>query len=67
MTIIDENSFSEEKQCTYKEELYSVRDNGAVLRHSRQRKRVRPNDNIWTFGKENKSNAYLHLSVKVAT
>lgn len=62
MTIIDVNSFSEEKQCTYKEELYSVRDNGAVLRHSRQGKRVRPNDNIWTLGKENKSNPYLHIS-----
>jgi hypothetical protein len=48
MTIIDVNIFSEEKQCTYKKELYSVRDNGAVLRHSRQGKRVRPNDNIWT-------------------
>lgn len=62
MTIIDVNSFSEEKQCTYNGELYSVRDNGAVLRHSRQGKRVRPNDNKWTFGKENKNNPYLHIS-----
>ena len=67
MTIIDVNSFSEEKQCTYNGELYSVRDNGAVLRHSRQGKRVRPNDNKWTFGKENKNNPYLHISVKAQT
>ena len=62
MTIIEVNSFSEEKQCTYNGELYSVRDNGAVLRHSRHGKRVRPNDNKWTFGKENKNNPYLHIS-----
>lgn len=29
------NDFKETKTCTYKGECYSVRDNGAVLRHAR--------------------------------
>lgn len=62
MKFVDINSFSEEKQCTYDGELYSVRDNGAIFRHSKEGKRVRPNDNKWTFGKESKSNPYLHIS-----
>lgn len=62
MTSADVNCFLEEKQCTYNGEIYSVRDNGAVFRHSKAGKRVRPNDNKWTFGKENKNNPYLHIS-----
>lgn len=32
------NDFKETKTCTYKGECYSVRDNGAVLRHARREK-----------------------------
>lgn len=32
------NDFKETKTCTYKGERYSVRDNGAVLRHAREGK-----------------------------
>lgn len=35
------NDYKEIKDCIYKGETYSVRDNGAVLRHSRIGKRVR--------------------------
>jgi hypothetical protein len=44
--------FSKEVFCQYKGERYSVRDNGAALRHSREGKRHRKEDNIWTWGKE---------------
>jgi hypothetical protein len=62
MTLIDTNNYSREEECFYDGERYSVRDNGAVLRHPREGKRVRPNDNKWTFGRENSSNPYLHIS-----
>jgi hypothetical protein len=62
MSLVDSNDFTRKCECTYKGECYSVRDNGAVLRHQRTGKRVRPNDNKWTFGIENSLNPYLHIS-----
>ena len=62
VTIIDLNDFGREIQCVYEGERFSVRDNGAVLRHPREGKRARSNDNQWTFGKDNSSNPYLHIS-----
>lgn len=59
--MIDIDDFSVEKECWYKEEHYSVRDNGAIFRHKRQGKAKRPNDNIWTFGKV-VTNHYLYYS-----
>ena len=44
------NIFEQEKKCTYKNEIYSVRDNGAVMRHTKGKERKRKYDNIWTFG-----------------
>ena len=62
-TAID---FSQEVECTYEGELYSVRDNGAVLKHSQVGKRPRPTDNQWTFGKLNIKKGYLEIaSVRV--
>lgn len=51
-------------ECNYKGEQYSVRDNGAVLRHSRIGKRLRKYDNQWTFGKPN-NNGYLLICSEV--
>lgn len=62
MTTISLDDFSREVECIFKGERYSVRDNGAIYRHSRVGKRVRPNDNSWSFGKENSTNPYLHIS-----
>ena len=59
------NDFKETKTCTYKGECYSVRDNGAVLRHAREGKRKRKYDDVWTFGKPNKHNGYMNLDVEV--
>lgn len=32
---VDIDIYTEVKDCTYKDELYSVRDNGAVFRHAK--------------------------------
>lgn len=50
------------QECNYKNEHYSVRDNGAVLRHSPINKRPRPTDNNWTFGKLNIRTGYLEIA-----
>ena len=55
------NSFTTEKECEYKGERYSVRDNGAVMRHSRQGKKIRKDDGVWTFGKIDGSNGYMFI------
>ena len=34
------NIYDEERRCEYKGEIYSVRDNGAVMRHAREGQRV---------------------------
>lgn len=47
------NVYLEVRECEYKGEHYSVRDNGAIMRHPQEGKRLRPNDNKWTFGKQN--------------
>ena len=57
MVSIDD--YNEVKDCIYKDEHYSVRDNGAVLRHKRDGKPKRPLDEKWTFGTLNAANGYL--------
>ncbi len=53
-----------QKECTYKNELYSVRDNGSVFRHSRENKQIRKLDNQWLFGNPNKD-GYLLIGSEV--
>ena len=60
MVSIDD--YKEVKDCIYKEEHYSARDNGAVLRHSREGKRIRKDDNVWTFGKSNDKTGYMEIA-----
>lgn len=55
-------TYSGIQECHYKNEHYSVRDNGAVLRHTPLNKRTRPNDNQWTFGKINIKTGYLEIA-----
>lgn len=58
--------FNKQVDCSYKGELYSVRDNGAILRHSPANKRPRPLDNKWTYGKPNIETGYMeYASVRV--
>lgn len=64
--MVDLEDFKQESECIYKVERYSVRDNGAVLRHPLEGKRPRPTDNSWTFGKLNIKTGYLEIaSVRV--
>ena len=56
------NDFNEVRECDFKGEHYSVRDNGAVYRHARLNKRMRKYDNIWTFGTPNDTNGYMYLN-----
>lgn len=44
------DNFTQEKTCAYKDETYSVRDNGAVMRHGKEGGRKRNIDGNWTFG-----------------
>jgi len=60
VTNVDVNDFNEEKICVYENETYSVRNNGAVLRHSKNGGKNRKNDNIWTFG-EVKKTGYMEI------
>lgn len=63
MTAIKPNhDFNQEINCFYKDEQYSVRDNGAVIRHPREKGKVRPTDNQWTFGKPNAKTGYMEIA-----
>lgn len=48
--MVDIDEYDEMRICTYRGETYSVRDNGAIMRHQKEGKKERPNDNKWTFG-----------------
>ena len=64
--MIDIDDFTQEIDCIYKDERYSVRDNGAIFRHPRDGKRPRKYDNFWTFGKANDKHGYMEIaSVRV--
>ncbi len=65
MSIISpDQEYSREETCIYKDDSYSVRDNGAILRHSRKSGRKRQLDNDWTFGKLNQHTGYLEIASK---
>ena len=52
--------FGREVTCTYRGETYRVRDNGAVFRRRRDRARLRPLDEKWTFGRA-RQEARIHV------
>lgn len=62
MTEVSVHDYHRELICVYDDERYSVRDNGAVLRHPRAKCRPRRTDNQWTFGKPNSQNGYMYIS-----
>lgn len=59
---LDIEDYCKEVECVYKNERYSVRDNGAVLRQSRENMKPRPTDNQWTFGKPNDNTGYMEIA-----
>lgn len=60
--MVDINKYTRETTCEYKGEVYSVRDNGAVMRHLREGKKARKLDNVWTFGTKDKNNGYMMVN-----
>ncbi len=54
--------YENEVTVAFEDENYLVRDNGSVYRKCRQGKNKRKLDEVWTFGNENSTNPYLHLS-----
>ncbi len=59
--MVNLNDYENQKECDYKGEHYSVRDNGAVMRFPLTGKKARPLDNIWTFGKPNDKTGYMEI------
>lgn len=53
------DDYIEVKDCIYKDEHYSARDNGAIMRHAREGMRIRKLDENWTFGNPNISTGYM--------
>lgn len=60
--MININEYIREKICEYKGEVYTVRDNGAIMRHIRDGKKVRKLDNVWTFGTKDKTKGYMMIN-----
>lgn len=58
-SIINIEEYSEVRECDYKGEHYSVRDNGAIMRHAREGKPTRKGDNIWSFGNKEEKSGYM--------
>ena len=56
------DQFKEVREVDYKGEHYSVRDNGAVMRHPKPGGRNRAIDNAWTFGKRDDKTGYMLIS-----
>ena len=60
------SDYRRQLDCTYDNEHYLVRDNGAVLRRPRDDKRKRAADELWTFGDIQARTGYLVIaSVRV--
>jgi len=58
---VNVEDFERQMDCVYKDEHYSVRDNGAVLRFPRESNRKRSIDKVWTFGKPNDKTGYMEI------
>lgn len=63
--MVDIDDYKVEVSCEYKGEAYSVRDNGAIMRHPKKGGRTRSLDGKWTFGKKNEANGYMFFSSNI--
>ena len=57
--MLNIDDYIEEKECVYKDETYSARDNGAIMRHQRECMRKRKLDEVWSFGIPNMVTGYM--------
>jgi hypothetical protein len=55
------NTYDQERRVTFKEEIYLVRDNGAVFRLARPQTRQRRLDEVWMFGTLNRHSGYFEI------
>lgn len=51
--------YYEVRDCIYKGEHYSARDNGSIMRHQRDGMRKRKLDEVWSFGVPNMATGYM--------
>jgi hypothetical protein len=56
------STFDEEREVEYEGERYMVRDNGAVYRRNQSRRKARPLDNAWTFGRQSRMTGYMFVA-----
>lgn len=56
------SAFELEREVEYGDERYLVRDNGAVYRRNQYRRKARPRDNTWTFGRQTRTTGYMLIS-----
>lgn len=54
--------FEKEVSCTYKDEQYRVRYNGAVYRLRKMPNKKRLTDENWTFGRIHRKTGYMNIS-----
>jgi len=47
--------------CDYRNERYSVRDNGGIMRHAKEGKKPRKLDGVWTFGVLDTQKGYTRI------
>ena len=60
------SSYTEVRECDFKDRHYSVRDDGSVMRHPKEGRRPSKLDNIWTFGtKDTRTGDMLWGGVRV--
>lgn len=57
----NQNSSMEIKECDYKCEHYSAREDGMIMRHHRNGMNKRKLDDVWTFGNQNATNRYMYF------
>lgn len=57
--MVNIDDYNEVKDCNYKGEHYSARDNGAIMRHQREGLRKRKLDEVWSFGVPNIATGYM--------
>lgn len=57
--VVNIDDYTEVHECNYKGEHYSVRDNGAIMRHAHAGKPKRKDDDVWSFGKKDNKTGYM--------
>lgn len=57
--MVSVDDYNKVKECDYKDDHYSVRDNGSIMRQKRDGKPKRKYDEVWSFGIPNPQTGYM--------